>query len=291
MGVKELRKRIRKVARSLEKKYPLTGIPQNLPVVDQMVFHHLYLNANVTNAVKAYKTFLAKHVDWNDVRVSRYAELAATLEECRIETGVAFGLRKVLESAYAEPNRNFLDALTDNDATKAKKGLPRAKGMDPVTAAYLGLVFQKGTTVPLDLHTDRVLQRMGFLSGKTPVVQRREELQGLVPEREGLDYHFLFVEHAKKTCVEREPACDRCAVCKDCEYFRALSKGGKAKLSAKTSATTHRDDRPATRKGTTGKGTVKAQGKTTARPVTERAATERAKTGSTSKTSKTAKQG
>ena len=50
----------------MEKKYPLAGIPQNLPVVDQMVFHYLYLNANITNAVKAYKAFLEKHVDWND---------------------------------------------------------------------------------------------------------------------------------------------------------------------------------------------------------------------------------
>lgn len=270
MGIKELRKKIRKVARVLDKKYPLSSIPQGLPPVDQMVFHFLAMNVPLTNAVKAYRALVNDYIDWNDVRVSRYAELARTLDEANVDTVLAFGVRQVLELAYAESNRAFLDALTDNEE-RTRKNLPRTKGMDSADVAYLGLVYQKDQTVPLDTHSDRILARMGFIKPKVLLTKRREEIQKLVPEREGLTYHYLFVEHGKKTCTVESPCCDRCVVSKECEYFRLAAKGSaKAKTGTRKSKST-------TRASATGRSTTKA----TSRKVsggTSRKATSRAKT-------------
>ena len=229
VGIKEKTRSVKRYLRALEKKHKPGYPPETLNVLEKLLLQFLTFHAPQTNALKALRRLKEVFVDWNDVRVSSIREIAAVLEEHRLDTELAYPVKEILGEVFHFGHGLSLEFLLEEEPDRARRYLSRFKTMPNWLATYLLDVMALDSTVPLDPHTSRVCQRLGLFGRKSSIQTRRSTLSSIVSDADVLRFHHLLVEHGKKTCREREPRCDICALSRDCEYRRKRkrTKGGK----------------------------------------------------------------
>lgn len=70
--------------------------------------------------------------------------------------------------------------------------------------------------IPVDTHVFRAARRTGLAEGRTEAAVAIE-LSARVPERWRWGAHMWLLNHGKRVCRARAPACDRCAIADLCE--------------------------------------------------------------------------
>ena len=81
--------------------------------------------------------------------------------------------------------------------------------------------------LPVDRHVLRVSNRIGIAASEDPVTVE-EELGGALPPAEWTKASDTLILHGRRICKPK-PLCDRCAVREDCDFYRKLVAGPKAK--------------------------------------------------------------
>ena len=71
--------------------------------------------------------------------------------------------------------------------------------------------------IVVDTHVKRLAGRIGFTKETDPD-KIETDLMKIVPEKEWTRLSFLLIEHGRKTCIARKPACYRCTIEKLCPY-------------------------------------------------------------------------
>jgi endonuclease-3 len=75
--------------------------------------------------------------------------------------------------------------------------------------------------LPVDRHVLRVSNRIGIASGDDPERVEAQLCKALPSARWTLASDVLIL-HGRRVCRPK-PLCDRCAVRKDCEYYRSMA--------------------------------------------------------------------
>jgi endonuclease-3 len=90
--------------------------------------------------------------------------------------------------------------------------------------------------LPVDRHVLRVSNRIGIASSDDPEQVERQLTAALPPARWTLASDVQIL-HGRRICRPK-PACDRCSVRKDCDYYRSLGekKAGRPAKSSKHDA-------------------------------------------------------
>ena len=81
------------------------------------------------------------------------------------------------------------------------------------------LVLAKGFNIPaicVDIHVHRILNRIGFLSTKTPE-ESELELRKRIPKKLWIPINDVFVAHGQTICTPQSPWCSKCAIANICE--------------------------------------------------------------------------
>ncbi len=73
----------------------------------------------------------------------------------------------------------------------------------------LSSAFGKAEGIAVDTHVRRLAQRLGLSESKDPAKIERD-LMNKVPRKDWLDFNYLLVDHGRKICAARRPACSRC---------------------------------------------------------------------------------
>jgi endonuclease III len=93
--------------------------------------------------------------------------------------------------------------------------------------------------LPVDRHVLRVTNRIGIASSDDPVVVEQQLCAAMPPEQWTLTSDSLIL-HGRRICKPR-PLCDRCAVRRDCDYYRsvmgAVADGKKRNVATPRAAT------------------------------------------------------
>ncbi|GAC1597509.1 MAG: endonuclease III [Polyangiales bacterium] len=91
----------------------------------------------------------------------------------------------------------------------------------------LGVWFKKPVGVVVDTHVQRIAQRLGWSRQATPEKIELDLMQ-VIPQGKWDAVSHILIFHGRRTCVARNPACDRCPVTDDCpSAFRARDVGRK----------------------------------------------------------------
>ncbi len=72
--------------------------------------------------------------------------------------------------------------------------------------------------VVVDTHVKRIARLLGLTQSESPEVIE-QELMGLLPEAEWINFSHRLIHHGRKTCIARRPQCTACgliAVCERC---------------------------------------------------------------------------
>lgn len=87
----------------------------------------------------------------------------------------------------------------------------------------LSSAFRKAEGLAVDTHVRRLAGRLG-MSSRTEPEKIEQDLMGLVPHSDWLDFNFLLVDHGRKICQARKPLCLECVLKNLCPSFEKLSQ-------------------------------------------------------------------
>ncbi len=70
--------------------------------------------------------------------------------------------------------------------------------------------------LPVDTHVERVARRLGLVPPRMPVERVHEELEAMLEPDEVYAFHVDLIQHGRRTCHARRPACERCLLLDRC---------------------------------------------------------------------------
>jgi endonuclease III len=109
----------------------------------------------------------------------------------------------IVEKFGGQVPQNFNDLLT----------LP---GVARKTAnVVMGNAFGIASGVVVDTHVTRITQLLGLTTHSAPE-RIEQDLIGLVPRKDWIDFSHLLIYHGRAVCIARRPQCDKCTLEKLC---------------------------------------------------------------------------
>ena len=96
------------------------------------------------------------------------------------------------------------------------EALTRLAGVGRKTAhVVLGNAFEVASGVVVDTHVKRLSFRLGLTKSDDPATIE-QELAGLIPAVEWINFSHRLIEHGRKVCDARRPRCDDCVLIEIC---------------------------------------------------------------------------
>lgn len=143
------------------------------------------------------------------------AEIAALIRDCGLYNMKARNLRRMCASLLERHGGVVPDSRA---ALMALPGVGRK-------CADIMLRFVFGEpAIPADTHVFRVARRTGLAAGKTEAALA-VDLDRRVPERWRWGAHIWLLEHGKRVCRSRRPACASCRLDDLCERHGLAAQG------------------------------------------------------------------
>jgi endonuclease-3 len=103
----------------------------------------------------------------------------------------------------------------------ARDWLTQVPGIGKKTASIVLLFCFGLPLMPVDTHVERVSLRIGLAPPKAGPDEQHEIYRHLLAPEEVHPAHVLLIQHGRKTCDARRPACDRCPIAPRCRYLDA----------------------------------------------------------------------
>ena len=143
-------RRVKRALASWKKQSDVPRVPAPSDPVDQLVIGLLGDQSTMKNAVKAAKALLDAMVDYNEVRVSTRAEIAAVIRAFVPEAGKrGEAVRSALNAVFRKQHGMHLRSLEKMGLREARQYLESLDGMDAHAAASVILWSLGGHAIPV----------------------------------------------------------------------------------------------------------------------------------------------
>ncbi len=157
--------------------------------------------------------------DWSAVEG---AEVGALIDVIRIgglanqkAPRIQAALRTIRERSGGY-DLEFLAALPPREARDWLTAIP---GIGRKTASIVLLFCFGMPLMPVDTHVERVSRRIGLAPPAAGPDEQHEIYADLLEPDQFYACHVLLIQHGRRTCDARRPACDRCPIAPRCRYF------------------------------------------------------------------------
>lgn len=190
-------------------------------VLGALVATILSQNTSDINAGRAYQSLKKAFPDgWESVRQASVTAVADAIRPGGLADTKAPRIQHILHEVYERNGQTDLDHLaawTDGEISEYLRSFP---GVGPKTAACV-LMFHLGRAVlPVDTHVHRVSQRLGLIGAKATPDQAHDLLPRLLEAAQVYSFHVHLIEHGRRVCHSRRPACEICPVQAECDFYR-----------------------------------------------------------------------
>jgi endonuclease-3 len=101
----------------------------------------------------------------------------------------------------------------------ARDWLTQVPGIGKKTASIVLLFCFGLPLMPVDTHVERVSRRIGLVPPKAGPDEQHEVYWHLLAPEDVHAAHVLLIQHGRRTCDARKPACDRCPLAPRCRYL------------------------------------------------------------------------
>ena len=222
-----------KIARIYEKLVATYGIPPWEPTGDplgELVATVLSQHTSDINSERAYRQLRAAFPTWEQVRDAPIDDVVEAIRSGGLAQQKAERIQQILRILTerlddAPLTLDTLDAMPLDDALAWLRGLP---GVGPKTAACVLLFALGKPAFPVDTHVWRVTKRLGLIGPRVSAESAHETLQALIPEGWRHTMHIDLIRHGRQICYARNPACFRCPISSECQYFWDVVAAGEA---------------------------------------------------------------
>ena len=160
--------------------------------------------------------------DWEQVRDATVEEVIEAIRPAGLGPTKAPRIQGALQTITEREGEITLGFLRDMSTEEARQWLTDLPGVGPKTAAIV-LCFALGKPAfPVDTHVHRVSGRLGLIPENASREKAHDILEDIVPEDIYYPFHLNLIAHGRTICHSRNPACDRCVLRADCDYYKQV---------------------------------------------------------------------
>ena len=157
--------------------------------------------------------------DWDAVERASIAELTDAIRPGGLANLKAPRIQAALRTIREQTGSHALEFLGDMPALDARAWLTAIDGIGRKTASVV-LLFSFGTPLmPVDRHVERVSLRIGLIPPKATADEAHELYLAMLEPDQMHEAHVNLIQHGRRTCHARKPACDACAVAPRCRFI------------------------------------------------------------------------
>lgn len=214
--MKASERELRELSRILSEAYDSTGGKGPLlqgasgDPLDTLILTILSQATNDTNSGRAFADLKRAFPDWEAVRIAPTAEVERAIAVGGLAAQKAPRLQRILDQILEAHGSLDLDFLRNWPPDEAFRYLTSFDGVGPKTAACV-LLFALGRAVfPVDTHILRVGKRLGLVDPRATPEKAQEILGQAIPPECVYPLHINLIEHGRRVCRSRNPACEIC---------------------------------------------------------------------------------
>lgn len=189
-------------------------------VLGALVATVLSQNTSDLNSGRAYASLrLAFPGGWDDVRTASVTAVADAIRPGGLANIKAPRIQAILSDVFERNGRTDLDHIRVWDDAAIRDYLLSFHGVGAKTAACV-LMFNLGRpALPVDTHVHRVSRRLGLIGPTVTADQAHDQLPRLLDDDQIYSFHVHLIEHGRRTCHARNPACGVCPVRAECDFY------------------------------------------------------------------------
>lgn len=208
------------ICRRLRKVYGPVEWPEQGPVLDELIATVLSQNTSDTNSGPAYAELRRRFPDWDQVRQTPVARIAAAIRRAGLANQKALRIKAILQRINEQRGDLSLEFLHNVPVREAEEYLVSFPGVGPKTAACVLLFACRKPVLPVDTHVHRLAQRIGLIGPRTDAAKAHLELARMVPAGQVLEFHIQLIRHGRTVCTARKPQCRDCPLLDLCREGR-----------------------------------------------------------------------
>jgi endonuclease-3 len=157
--------------------------------------------------------------DWGAVEHAPLDELMDVIRPGGLAPQKAPRIQDALRHLREATGAYDLAFLAAMEPHAARDWLTQVPGIGKKTASIVLLFCFGLPLMPVDTHVDRVSRRIGLVPPKAGPDEQHAVYWHLLAPEQVHPAHVLLIQHGRKTCDARRPACDRCPLAPRCRYL------------------------------------------------------------------------
>jgi endonuclease-3 len=218
----ELKRKARRVQRTLLNTYGRPVWRKPLPILDELVSTILSQNTNDTNRDTAFDALRSVFPDWDAVRDAPIDMVISAIRPAGLANQKGPRIQQVLRAITAERGDLSLQFLENMPLEKARQWLLGFKGVGPKTAAIVLLFALHRPAFPVDTHVHRVTGRLGLRPSRMTAEAAHPHLEAVFEQQHYYTTHLNIIRLGREICRARHPRCLECALRSLCDYWTAI---------------------------------------------------------------------
>jgi len=214
---------LRELSRILSEAYDDTGGKGPLlqgasqDPLDTLILTILSQATNDTNSGRAFDDLKRAFPDWEAVRTAPTSEVERAIARGGLAAQKAPRIQRILDQILEAHGSLDLDFLRSRPPEEAFRYLTSFDGVGPKTAACVLLFALDRPVFPVDTHILRVSKRLGLVDPRATAEKAQEILGQVIPPDCVYPLHINLIEHGRRVCRSRNPACEICVVKPECD--------------------------------------------------------------------------
>jgi len=196
---KEYSKKIVSLFQSLKRKNSKVEKVSYDKVEDALIYGIISEKLTEKDTAAAMKRFHDYFVDWNDLRVSRFEEIAELLGADTPENRqIAISLTKVLNTIYSENHQVSLDGIHKLGKRPARQKLEKMEGLSLFAIDYCMLTSLSSHAIPLTETMIEYLKNNELIDADADAATTEGFLAKQVAAKDGYEFYALL-RHESET--------------------------------------------------------------------------------------------
>ena len=184
--------------------------------MDELIYTVLSQHTSDRNTDRTFADLRAAFPTWQDIVDAPTEAVIDVIKGGGLSRIKGPRIQAILTEIALRRGEFRIDFLADVPFDEARQWLLSLPGVGEKTAACV-LLFSFGLpALPVDTHVHRVAGRLNLIPRKMNADKAHYALESLIDEAQVYQFHVNLIEHGRRVCHARRPACSDCALSHIC---------------------------------------------------------------------------